>query len=190
MFSKGWSKSQKELLQKIDYPGYDLYTIKGHLIEQSITKRYLKFRSIIENHDKLKIDRQGREVIYKAIEDAVDNQRLVEIGQWIMIMRTLDDLTYFEDELFDVCNCFILLKNEPIDDFTLEFSQKKREMFNNDPNLKLFFCQFAHEYLRHMENLPENTNVLEYLEARQNQIAKSMYEKWILPRLDRTHGMN
>lgn len=190
IFRKGWSNSDRAKVQRLEHPKYELYTIKGHLIESSVVKRYMRFRHVIESHGDFKLDHQSLEVAFREMEKAIDNNQLAAVSQWIGLLRALKDLTYWENELFEVCNCFIFLPGEPIDDFSSEYTIKKRAMYDADPELKLFFCQFGHEYLRHIQDLPENTNVLEYLETRQNLIAKKTYERLILRSSDKSIGIS
>ena len=168
---------------------YKFYTPK-QLIEGSISKRYYKFRQIIDARETMKLDKESRAILYGEMEKAIDLNQIAALAQWIGLMKTLDSLTYWDEELFLVADCFLLVDDEPEHDFSEKHTAIKRKLFDQHEEVRLFFCQFAHEYLRHIADLPTNTNVLDYMEARQQKIVNRMYGRLILSKKDPKYGIS
>ena len=174
--NRKWLKQTKEHLKKLDFKGQDFYTFDGSIIDNNYTRRIMKFRHVIENRDKFKLDKTARKQIYKMHSDASNEGKAGDCAQIMLVLESLDDLTYWEDELFEVANAFVLMKGEPLDTFSTEHTKRKRHLFETDENVRLFFCHIAHEYLRSTIGLPKDFAVMDYLENKGYKMVRQMYQ--------------
>lgn len=176
-----------ELVQEID--GYKFYT-PINLIEGTIAKRYMKFRAIIENRDVFKLDYDSRKIVLAELKRAIDDNEIARASQWVGLLEVLNDETYWDEELFQVANCFLIMEGEPHNDFDEDFVKLKRRLFNENENIKLFFLQFGHEYLRHINDLPENSSILDYMNKKQQKIINLTYARLISQAKSKESGIN
>lgn len=167
--------------------GYDFYTPKS-LIEGTVSKRYYKFRHILESRELFKLNKESRDIAFDQMEKHIDLNQTAAVAQWIGLLRAMNDLTYWDKELFDVANCFLLLDGEPLEDFSEKHTKIKYKLFENDEDVKVFFCQFAHEYMRHIADLPANTSVLDYMNQRTQKLVNTIYGRLILSQIDKESG--
>lgn len=163
-------------LKKLNFDKHNFYTFNGDIIEESFTKRYLKYIQVVESHELFKLDKGKRDTILTEIENCIDNGQISKISQWVGLLKSLDQLSFFEEEVFAVINCFLLLEGEPLDDFSMEHTKRKRELFDNDESVRVFFCAFAEQYMTAMATALENTSVYDYLKTQGPAITKKMYD--------------
>lgn len=161
-----------ELVETIQ--GIKLYTFSGSPVELSFMKRYAHFVQVIRANEHIKLTREKREIIYTGIENAYDKGKFSEIMQYVSLMRQLDDATLCEHEIFEIANCFLLLEGEPLKEFSLEHTAKKKMLFETDEG-RFFFINFTVVQMKRLIDFPEGLKFEEYLKSPKAQVLNIMY---------------
>ena len=126
--------------------------------------------------------RQTVDFILKANE-AKDTNSVATYANYIH--ASLDEYTPIR-VLWEVCNTFILLDDEPTDKLSLEFSQKKRQLCEASEEIEVFFLIAAINILHRIGVLSSSTQIEDYSrsgliyqheQACMKLIGKKIYEK-------------
>lgn len=181
-------RKRKKKVERLEFvkeiQGVKFYTPKS-IIEGASGVRYMNYLRLVEERETFKLNKDSRKVLIKEMKQAVNNNNVAAVSQFIGFMEVLDDLTYWDRELFEVANCFLLMEDEPLEEFSAEHTEIKRKMFDESQDIKVFFCQYAHEFLRHIAHLPKNTSVLDYLNQSRQALVNKMYSLLISSKIDK-----
>lgn len=172
-------KERKGLRYLETIEGHRLYTFEGEMIHESPVRRHLQYLAVITNYDKLKLDHDSRQIIYENMKKGINDGNIAEISANITLMETLDSVTLINDQIFQVCNCYILLDDEPINDFSLKHTEIKKKLYDNSDVARFFFINFAIQYLKDIVNSSTNTNFVDYLKTPKVKIAESLISKLV-----------
>ena len=157
--------------------GHNFFKLKGHIIQGQYIKRHWYFVRLLRSFDELKLPQDKRTAIYDGIDKALNEQNFAAIAQYNTLMRQLDDATATNEQYFTVANCFLLLEGEPVDTLDDVFTNKKRELYKDNEDIRFFLRSFAHEQLKDIISTSPSTPNSEYLDDMRAQIIKGLSSK-------------
>lgn len=84
-----------------------------------------------------------------AVSDSKSDDKLKEIVQLSNWLQFKNSYNFNEDILFGIASVFFFMDDEP-EEFSLEWAKKKRELWNSNPEAKLFFCEQGYRKIEHL----------------------------------------
>lgn len=161
-----------QLIKSID--GINFYTIKGDILEDAYMKRYARYLRLIRAADKFKIDDIKIDKIFADMEESLNAGNMARVMQLMVFLKSLHEQTAVNEQMFEVANCFLMLENEPPHEFNMEFVDKKRRLFETNPDIQDFFLSFAHEYIKHLIDTTKTMNYKDYMNERNQKYLKNL----------------
>jgi hypothetical protein len=110
----------------------------------------------------LGVSKDDLKACIKRIEEAASKNDMLTVIKVANLLDTYTDLYANEKITFEIANNVILLDNEDILKTDEQSTQKKRELFNNNPEIHAFFLNSLTALLQDIGLLTKGTDLKEY----------------------------
>lgn len=97
------------------------------------------------------------------INEAVNKNRLSDVAKVTGVLEAALSLYAEPEIMLNLATCYTFLNNEQNDGFKDFIQEKKREIWNSDPDCRAFFLQWSVQFMQRFSE-SQSTNVLDYLE--------------------------
>lgn len=163
---KSWRKKKQD---KIDYnltccydkDGVKLYKFHNPLKLPTV-RRLMLFQAI---HDAaLGVNRNDLYKLLDLSDEYFNKGMFAQQNQCNAVLRAYLDQHSNTNSIFDTANCLILMTDESIDEMTPETIEKKRQLFDSNPDVRAFFLRMGYAYLMSFSNKSSlHLNIVDYL---------------------------
>lgn len=146
--------------QSFVWKGHIFYTFQN--LESIPAKRYLAFVNIFDETD-MKVSHSDLDAMIDLAEKAFNEQRWADLGGLIAHLKAYRDLYTNNKNMFRLANCFILIDDEPVKDFSDPHTALKAKLYESDDEVKAFFLKHTLGILKYGMGLSTDLEVGDYL---------------------------
>ena len=170
----GKPKSRPGLKYLFTQAGHDFYTFDK--IEIASARRYLAFIRLTREHE-LGVSREDLETFLDLTIQANNQGNTSRVGALCHTLKAYTDLYTDNRRIFEVANCFVLVDDEPINDFSDSHSILKKAMFDASESVRFFFIKTSISYIKSITELPEDFKIEDYLKSQNVELTEQAWYK-------------
>lgn len=167
-----------------DRPGFELLAnVGGHRwyklmdFKENITERYLNYVKIVSQYDQLRLTLADiRAFCDKAIMLSKDG-KTKELHTLLEVLNSYTLLEENNDITFNIAVQFLFIDDEPEDKISAEHYELKRKLYNEQPSVKVFFCEVSRILRQQPVELRSNWEMMDILNDKGNQLTEETFSR-------------
>lgn len=177
IFSK--AKQEIKIRHDCDYlgvmAGHQWY--KPSIIDDTITDRYLDYISLSNQYDTLGLRFEDLHAALYGVQDSLRQNKTSLAAEINSALISYVELQMNNDIVFSLVNCFIMVDDEPLDKITPEYTKIKKELYNSNDEVKIFFCECYNGLKSTIQDSQQSTSPYNFLKSRLAQVSESLFLK-------------
>ena len=171
--SKSANKRESEGLEYLFSEGsHDFYRLPQ--FEMNAARRYLAYIRLVREHE-LGVSHSDLEIFCEQMNEHLNKGRIAQCGAMVAALQAYTELYTDNKRVYEIANCFILVDDEPIKDFSLDHSILKKTIFESSENARFFFIKSALGYLKAIIELPLDLELVDYLKSKQVSVSEKTF---------------
>lgn len=150
---------------------------KPATISDMIAERYFAFQKLSEQFDTLGIRYSE---LWRALElqqSALRANNIALASEYNTALMGYVELRETNDMIFSIPNCFVLIDDEPINEMTSHHTKLKKKLFDENPEIRIFFCEFYNILKPNTPISNGSINPSDFLKDRLRMAAEHLYFK-------------
>lgn len=122
-----------------------------------------------------KLLKEHLDICLDLIDQSISEGNIARIAHITDAIRGYQNLYLSNDLMKEVVNCFILIDDEPLTEFSTSHTQTKLSLYDNNLQMRFFFINFAMDLLRNLVSLPEHIQPEEYLNSKAVKLKETAF---------------
>lgn len=172
-----FKKPKQNIRHDCDYiglmAGHQWY--KPSIIDDTITDRYLTYTGLSNQFDTLGLRFEDLHAALYGVQDSLRNNKVSLAAEINSALIGYVELQMNNDIVFSLVNCFIMIDDEPIENITPEYTKIKRDLYNSNDEVKIFFCECYNGLKPETSSSETNTNPYNFLKSRVAQVSENLF---------------
>lgn len=107
------------------------------------------------------------------IDKANNEKDFTKIAQITQVVRSYSNLSINNDFVLDIVKAFILIDDEPEDQYSTDYLQIKEDLYKNNTTARFFFIRKLAQYLPISSNFKNITSLEDFLMERTTKIIEN-----------------
>jgi hypothetical protein len=173
LFKRKPKEDRSELTLKLDHNGNKFYMFGQ--FSKTLSNRYFNFIAALTEQEKLGA---RREIVEKMNSETIEALNKRDVSKALLIqtvMKAMINLEVTNDFVFEIASTLIILNDEPMDEINENYKAKKRELYNSDPYIKVFFCEIFMSYVNNIVTLKNTKELLSFLNSEKVKVTEKLY---------------
>jgi len=173
LFKRKPKEDRSELTLKLDHNGNKFYMFGQ--FSKTLSNRYFNFIAALTEQEKLGA---RREIVEKMNSETIEALNKRDTNKALLIqtvMKAMINLEVTNDFVFEIASTLIILNDEPMDEINENYKAKKRELYNSDPYIKVFFCEIFMSYVNNIVTLKNTKELLSFLNSEKVKVTEKLY---------------
>lgn len=173
LFKRKPKEDRSELTLKLDHNGNKFYMFGQ--FSKTLSNRYFNFIAALTEQEKLG---SRREIVEKMNSETIEALNKRDISKALLIqtvMKAMINLEVTNDFVFEIASTLIILNDEPMDEINENYKAKKRELYNSDPYIKVFFCEIFMSYVNNIVTLKNTKELLSFLNSEKVKVTEKLF---------------
>lgn len=167
------SKKREGLLHLGTFAGAEWYRMAT--FGENTTERYLAYMNLLTQYEELRLKLSDlKHFTDKCID--LSNQNLhKEVHTHLTLLKSYIELENNNLIIFELCQCFILVNDEPFDKFSFEHTDLKRKLYKDSDQVKVFFCELYNILQNKPEAYANGLKIWEYIKSRMALVTETAF---------------
>jgi hypothetical protein len=165
-----FKKKRKGLLHLGNYGGHDWYRLNQ--FGDNTNKRYLYYTTLLSQYEELRLKLSDLKVFADTALQLSSENKSKDLHSHLNLLKAYIELEEKNSIIFELVSCFVLIDDEPVDDFSFEFTDKKRKAFNESMQVQVFFCELYNILQNKPESYAQGLRIWEYTKSRMSQVTE------------------
>ena len=157
-----------------EHAGHSFFTFPR--IEVAAAKRYLAYIRLVREHE-LGVSRSDLRAFIEMMKEAANRNDVARQGALLHSLEAFVELYTDNKRIFEVANCFLLVDDEPIKEFSDKHSKIKYDLFNSSESVRFFFIKTALSYIEKVVASPQDFNGADYLKSQEVELTEKAFSK-------------
>lgn len=172
LFKRKPKEDRSELVLKLDHNGNKFFLFGQ--FSKTLSNRYFNFIAALTEQEKLGA---RRDIVEKMNSETIEALNKRDVSKALLIqtvMKAMINLEVTNDFVFEIASTLIILNNEPMGEINENYKAKKRELYNSDPYIKVFFCEVFMSYTSNIVTFKTTSNLLSYLNSEKVKVTEKL----------------
>lgn len=148
---------------------------KPATIDDTITDRYLEYQTLSIQYDTLGIKHSDLMKGLGSIQEALRAGNIALAAEYNTALMAYTELALTNDIVFSICNCFIMIDDEPIYSMSPAHSDIKKKLYDSNNDVKIFFCEVFNILNLKTPNSQQNIEPYSFLKERLSKAAEGAF---------------
>lgn len=170
-------KERKGLQYLGDFGGHSWY--RADEFGENTVERYQAYMALLQQYDKLGIRKDDMFTFVTECIKLSNENKHKDLHTYLHTLNAFLQLEYSNDMVFELTNCFLFVDDEPIEKMSMKHSDLKRNLYKNNTEVQLFFCECYSILANKPESFVEGFKIWEYIRGRTCQITELAFSNAI-----------
>lgn len=165
-------KSRKGIVfvKKID--DHKFYQFES--IDELPVRRYAKYLELLRSIDKFKLSHEQAIYQVEQVIKALDDKNISIASKYINALHAYMTLDHNTDIVFEICNLFVLINDEPANEMSRKHSLLKKKIYAEKGELFVFFCDLYSVSILKQTSTSSGSSLAEFLKGREVSVIEQM----------------
>lgn len=152
------------------FAGHNFYRAED--FGENTKERYLGYMGLLQQYDKNGIIKDDITEFVNATIKLSEQDKHKDVHTYLHYLNSYIQLEYSNDKVFNLVNYFLFVDDEPIDTISLKHTDIKKNLYKENTEVQLFFCECFNILTNKPEDYIQGFKIWEFIRSRATLITE------------------